>query len=61
MKQHILPILCVSILVFSQSSMAAGVGTRVERRTDTRQNTADRVDDKQKSTGPGPELRMQTR
>ena len=47
MKQHILTILCISILVISQSSIAAGVGTRIERRTDHRQNTADRVDDKQ--------------
>ena len=47
MKQHILPILCVSILAFSQSSIAAGVDTRIERRADVRQNTADRVNDKQ--------------
>ncbi|NOQ16595.1 MAG: hypothetical protein GQ581_06010 [Methyloprofundus sp.] len=47
MKQHILPILCVSILAFSQSSIAVGVDTRIERRSDVRQNTADRVNDKQ--------------
>ncbi|NOQ81279.1 MAG: hypothetical protein GQ548_01975 [Methylophaga sp.] len=47
MKQYILPTLCVSILIFSQSSIAAGVDTRIERRSDVRQNTADRVNDKQ--------------
>jgi len=47
MKQHILPILCVSILAFSQSSIAAGRDTRIERRVDARHNTADRVNDKQ--------------
>ncbi|NOR79446.1 MAG: hypothetical protein GQ529_01230, partial [Methyloprofundus sp.] len=47
MKQYTLPILCASILAFSQSGIAAGVDTRIERRSDSRQNTADRVNDKQ--------------
>lgn len=47
MKQYILPIVCVSILAFSQSSISAGIDTRIERRTDVRQNSAQRVNDKQ--------------
>jgi hypothetical protein len=48
--------------------LAAGVGTRVERRHDTVENTADRVDDKQDfreerrdCVGDGPDCRSDNR
>ena len=55
-------------LAFSHVAIAAGVDTRVERRHDAVENTADRVEDKQEfreqrrdCVGDGPDCRSENR
>lgn len=49
MNKQTTALLCGAILTLgmSQAGYAAGMDTRVERRNDVVDNTADRVDDKQ--------------
>ena len=69
MKKQI-AILCGAVIALgiAQSGYAAGVDTRVERRHDAVENTADRVDDKQEfreqrrdCVGDGPDCRSDNR
>jgi hypothetical protein len=71
-NMHAAFICCVTVLCLILSSsaiiFAAGQSTRVERRSDTRENTADRVDDKQDHredrrdcTGEGADCRSDNR
>ena len=56
------------VLGIGQSAFAAGVDTRVERRHDAVENTADRIDDQQEfreqrrdCVGEGPDCRSENR
>ena len=69
MKKQI-KVFCGAILILgiAQTGLAAGVDTRIERRHDSVQNTADRVDDKQDfreerrdCVGDGPDCRSDNR
>jgi len=69
MKRQIITLVAaVAILGATEAALAAGLDTRVERRHDAVQNTADRVDDKQDfreerrdCVGDGPDCRSDNR
>jgi hypothetical protein len=67
-KQTITICATLAILGATEAALAAGVGTRVERRHDAVENTADRVEDKQDfreqrrdCVGDGPDCRSDNR
>jgi len=67
-RQTITLVAAVAILGATEAALAAGLDTRVERRHDAVQNTADRVDDKQDfreerrdCVGDGPDCRSDNR
>ncbi len=70
MNKQTTALLCGAILTLgmSQAGYAAGMDTRVERRNDVVDNTADRIDDKQDfreqrrdCVGDGPDCRSDNR
>ena len=70
MNKHATVLFCGALLLLgsAQAGFAAGVDTRVERRHDMVENTADRVEDKQEfreqrrdCVGEGPDCRSDNR